>query len=397
MRICFFTSDCVLPTKGGVEKVVHNLSRIFQRKGLSVIIISAFESHGLSSPFEFQYSLPNNTDIIHKANIEFIDDIFRNHPIDIIINASHQADVFELCKIFRNKYSIKLISTLYCTPDALLKGLIDKYAHVRLSDTIWLKKWINMLFIYVLMPYRKYLRKRWIRNKYRYQLDNSDAFVLESGRYESLFLELVKSEGTEKLYSIPNPLSIFSIEMPFENKTKTVLFIARMLIDQKRPDRMIDAWKTIYRKFPDWNLLMIGDGNDKEKIMQYAKKQHVGNIQFIGNAKLDNYYKKAEILCMTSSFEGFGLVLTEALQNGIIPIAFDSYNAVRDIIDDGLTGMLIKPFSIESYAKHLSILMSDTSLRDTMRENIRNKDLSSFSEENVYNKWIILFNQLYRT
>ena len=87
MRICFFTSDCVLPTKGGVEKVVHNLSRIFQRKGLSVIIISAFESHGLSSPFEFQYSLPNNTDIIHKANIEFIDDIFRNHPIDIIINA----------------------------------------------------------------------------------------------------------------------------------------------------------------------------------------------------------------------------------------------------------------------------------------------------------------------
>ena len=170
-----------------------------------------------------------------------------------------------------------------------------------------------------------------------------------------------------------------------------------MLIDQKRPDRMIDAWKTIYRKFPDWNLLMIGDGNDKEKIMQYAKKQHIGNIQFTGNAKLDNYYKKAEILCMTSSFEGFGLVLTEALQNGIIPIAFDSYNAVRDIIDDGLTGMLIKPFSIESYAKHLSILMSDTSLRDTMRENIRNKDLYSFSEENVYNKWIILFNQLYRT
>lgn len=52
-----------------------------------------------------------------------------------------------------------------------------------------------------------------------------------------------------------------------------------------------------------------------------CKKQHVGNIQFIGNAKLDNYYKKAEILCMTSSFEGFGLVLTEALQNGIIPIA----------------------------------------------------------------------------
>ena len=183
----------------------------------------------------------------------------------------------------------------------------------------------------------------------------------------------------------------------FKKKTNTVLFIARTLIDQKRPDRMIDAWKTIYRKFPDWNLLMIGDGNDKEKIMQYAKKQHVGNIQFIGNAKLDNYYKKAEILCMTSSFEGFGLVLTEALQNGIIPIAFDSYNAVHDIIDDGLTGMLIKPFSIESYAKHLSILMSDTSLRDTMRENIRNKDLSSFSEENVYNKWIILFNQLYRT
>ena len=394
MRICFFTTDCVLPTKGGIEKVVYNLSKTFQEKGLSVIIISTTDSNGLEYPFDFQSSLPLSSDILHKDNIAFVDDLIQKYPIDIIINASHQTEVFKLCKLFKDKYSFKLISTLYCTPDALLKGLIDKYAHVRLSSISRLKKWIHILAIFILMPYRKYLRKKWIRNKYRYQLDNSDAFILESERYKSLFLDLVKSESPEKLYCIPNPLSTFSTEKHVANKTKTVLFVARMLIDQKRPDRMIDVWKKIYRKFPDWNLLMIGDGDDKERIIEYSKKRNVDNICFIGNTTLDDYYRKAEILCLTSTFEGFGLVLTEALQNGVIPIAFDSYNAVRDIIDDGMTGMLVKPFSIKGYADKLSILMSDAHLRNTMREKIRDNKLSSFSEDKVYSSWITLFDNL---
>ena len=157
---------------------------------------------------------------------------------------------------------------------------------------------------------------------------------------------------------------------------------------------MIDVWKKIYRKFPDWNLLMIGDGDDKERIIEYSKKRNVDNICFIGNTTLDDYYRKAEILCLTSTFEGFGLVLTEALQNGVIPIAFDSYNAVRDIIDDGMTGMLVKPFSIKGYADKLSILMSDAHLRNTMRGKIRNNKLSSFSEDKVYSSWITLFDNL---
>ena len=245
------------------------------------------------------------------------------------------------------------------------------------------------------MPYRKYLRKKWIKEKYRYQLVSSDAFILESERYKQLFAELIEFDCSDKLYTIQNPLSSFTIVQREVHKSKNVLFIARMLIDQKRPDRMLDIWNLIYEKFPDWKLFMIGDGDDKDLIMEYSKKLNIDNIYFIGNTQLDNYYKNAEILCLTSSFEGFGLVLTEALQNGVIPIAFDSYHAVRDIIDDGLTGVLIKPFSIKNYAKNLAILMSDTNLRNTMRVNIRNKDLSSFSEEVVLSKWISLFNKLF--
>ncbi len=395
MRICFFTTDSVLPTKGGVERVVYNLSKIFQNNGLSVMIISAKDAKGLKCPFENQYALPLQSAIMHKINIEFVDRLFQNNPVDIIINASHQIEVFELSKSLKDKYSLKLISTLYCTPDALLKGLNDKYAHVRLSGDSCLRKWINILWIFLSMPYRKYLRKKWIKEKYRYQLVSSDAFILESERYKQLFAELIEFDCSDKLYTIQNPLSSFTIVQREVHKSKNVLFIARMLIDQKRPDRMLDIWNLIYEKFPDWKLFMIGDGDDKDLIMEYSKKLNIDNIYFIGNTQLDNYYKNAEILCLTSSFEGFGLVLTEALQNGVIPIAFDSYHAVRDIIDDGLTGVLIKPFSIKNYAKNLAILMSDTNLRNTMRVNIRNKDLSSFSEEVVLSKWISLFNKLF--
>ena len=78
MRICFFTTDCVLPTKGGIEKVVYNLSKTFQEKGLSVIIISTTDSNGLEYPFDFQYSLPLSSDILHKDNIAFVDDLIKN-------------------------------------------------------------------------------------------------------------------------------------------------------------------------------------------------------------------------------------------------------------------------------------------------------------------------------
>lgn len=62
---------------------------------------------------------------------------------------------------------------------------------------------------------------------------------------------------------------------------------------------------------------------------------------------------------MTSTFEGFGLVLVEAMQHGCVPIAFDSYPAVRDIISHGENGILIPPFQEEDYSNAIMALTNN--------------------------------------
>lgn len=79
----------------------------------------------------------------------------------------------------------------------------------------------------------------------------------------------------------------------------------------------------------------------------YIRKHNLSNIRIDApTSDVAKYYEESEILVMTSIFEGFGLVLTEAMSRGCIPIAFDSFKSVHDIVDSGRNGMLIKPFMV---------------------------------------------------
>lgn len=71
---------------------------------------------------------------------------------------------------------------------------------------------------------------------------------------------------------------------------------------------------------------------------------------------------------MTSLFEGFGLVLTEAMYYGVVPLAFNSYANVGDIINDKVNGFIIPPFDIKEYADKISSLIDNETLRLQMSE-----------------------------
>ena len=154
---------------------------------------------------------------------------------------------------------------------------------------------------------------------------------------------------------------------------------------------MIKIWKNLYNKFPDWELLMIGDGQDKSILIDYVARNKIKNIRFIPSGSLDLYYSESEILCMTSTYEGFGLVLIESQQNGVIPIAFDSYNAVHDIIQTEYNGILVQPFSLSKYRKKLAELMNSEKLREQYRRNIMKTDWSDFAPNKVGDAWSELF------
>lgn len=127
----------------------------------------------------------------------------------------------------------------------------------------------------------------------------------------------------------------------------------------------------------------------------YIRKHNLSNIRIDApTSDVAKYYEESEILVMNSIFEGFGLVLTEAMSRGCVPIAFDSFKSVHDIVDSGSNGILIKPFKIQDYANGLSQLVQNAHQLKLMCATAL-ETVNKFDIEFIGYQWIKLFLELY--
>lgn len=138
----------------------------------------------------------------------------------------------------------------------------------------------------------------------------------------------------------------------------------------------------------------MGDGPIRQVLEQKASKME--RVVFTGWQDPESFYRDASILCLTSDFEGWGMVLTEAMTFGAVPVAFNSYAAITDIIDDGKTGMLVPPFSHKEFARKLGLLMKDEELRMEMSKNCV-QYVKRFDIQNVADEWERTFGRLKST
>ena len=105
------------------------------------------------------------------------------------------------------------------------------------------------------------------------------------------------------------------------------------------------------------------------------------------------YYEKASIFLMTSAYEGFPMALIESQQNGVVPIAMDSYSSLHDIIENDKNGIIISDNDIKGFVKALKNLMQNQDKRKIMAE----EGLKSCKQYNVgviVDKWERIFNEL---
>ena len=138
-------------------------------------------------------------------------------------------------------------------------------------------------------------------------------------------------------------------------------------------------------------MVIVGDGPIRQELEQ--KSQKMERIIFAGYQEPEPFYRDASILCLTSDFEGWGMVLTEAMTFGAIPVVFNSFAAVTDIIEDGRTGMLVPPFSCKRFARKLAVLMRDEELRAEMSKTCR-KFVQRFDIQNIAEQWEDVFARL---
>jgi len=146
-----------------------------------------------------------------------------------------------------------------------------------------------------------------------------------------------------------------------ESHGKTVLYVGRLSYVDKRPDRLLRIWAGVVPEFPDWCLKIVGDGPYREEMERMVHDLGIaGSVEFCGYAADPSpYYAEASILCLTSEFEGWGMVLAEGQRAGVWPVSFDMCAGVRELVGtDGTRGTLVSPYSEKKYARVLRALMS---------------------------------------
>lgn len=194
---------------------------------------------------------------------------------------------------------------------------------------------------------------------------------------------------------IPNAAKLLGQQ--FSNLSKKRVIAVGRLDYQKGFDRLIQAWELIQENgtFHDWQLDIFGQGEWREMLQQMIDgKRLQANMHICSPTKnIGTEYTHSSLLVMSSNYEGFPMVMIEAMACGLPVVAFDFKCGPKDIIQDGKNGLLVSNGDIQGLADAMMTLMGNEALRKRMGEEAR-KVISTYSEETVMSQWIRLFTDL---
>lgn len=349
-RICFLGYPEPIGDSfgNGVARVEYEMAQLLRNRGHKVFFYHLFSTHQYKKLNSFLIENKIQIALWHMTTLKIKRPIHTSCPL-ISLWHTNPTMIHELGP-FLQKYKIKgNIFLQHRTCEFIFRQL-----H-RLFD--------NLAFLYITMV--------------------SKRMVLLSPGYIPHFFPT--KLFPKKVIDIPN--FIKPIEPEYNEKLKEVLYIGRLNNSQKRLDLLLKIWSSIEAKAPDWKLIICGDGPDKQMLINLSIDLQLQHIEFKGHVtNTDYYFKRASIFCMTSAIEGMPMVLLEAAGHGVVPMAFNTYEAAPDLIKDQYNGRLIRPYNIQEYESSLLELIQNQSLRDNATTFVQ-----QFSADKIINKWENLF------
>lgn len=203
-----------------------------------------------------------------------------------------------------------------------------------------------------------------------------------------------KEWNAKNIITIPNIIDIIHDQSYSKLTNKIALFAGRFSY-QKGLERMLEAWKIVINKRNDWVLKLVGEGEQKKVLIEQCKMLGIEKtVIFKETTKnMMEEYRNASMFLMTSRYEGFGLVLVEAMQCGVPCISFDCPYGPADIIKNGENGILVGNENIEEFANAILKLIDDEDLRKKMGK-AAIESSKDYLPERIMPQWIDLFNKL---
>lgn len=196
-------------------------------------------------------------------------------------------------------------------------------------------------------------------------------------------------KGIDNKTVIPNSLPYKAKEIS-KCKEKKIIAVGR-LSHEKGFDMLIEVWKKLEYHYPDWSLHLYGHGEWDSKLKALIHQYGLKNIHIHPPVKnIQTRYAESSLLVMSSRYEGFGMVLIEAMAAGLPCVSFDCPSGPAHIILDGETGYLVPACHTVQMAERIKQLLDNESLRQSMGRKAQER-AKAFSENEIMNQWKVFY------
>lgn len=389
MKICFYC-DSVF-TFGGVQRV------------LAVLAKSLSKDHDITILTLDDPSL-NDTSMygLNSANINYINLQYPKIPLYENIPCKAYSLLYKTIlpqnKLFSKWYGYS--SFPYTQRSILIKilnqGQYDVVVgvHVFLSfhlasikNCIYAKTigWMHNSYDAFFSIKTSYIGKQ--KNQFKYLMPKLDKIVVLS-RYDQEKFKKELNIHTEVIY---NPLTIIP-KGKSSSDHKKFLAVGRLSLLHKGFDILIEAFAIFAQQNSDWNLDIVGDGPEKELLCSLVNKYHLENRITIHpfTKNIEQYYESASVYILSSRWEGFGLVIFEAMSYAL-PIISSDIPIAKEILENKGVAIIFQSQNIKCLAQKMIEITKQTDL-SKMRETAL-KYAATNTVENITKQWELLISK----
>lgn len=401
MNIAFIWGWPMYEHIGGVQRVTCLLTREFQRRGIKVYFVALMRKNGKESYLshlkrEYSQDLHNYTFIAPQIIIELdktlseakasVRAFVENEHIDFVIQQEPTPWSFAILDAL--PLNVVKVIVKHNKPLEIngLERLIYKRYHPKgIINKIKTK-------LYIMLPIIPRFRDLYVARKtYIGATKHADRLCLLSRHFIPRLKRFVPKIDMSRVCAISNPSTFKPQSFDFSKKDKKVIMVCRMENSTKNVSDFLKAWSIVEKKHPDWCAELVGDGTDLGTLKKQAQNLKLNNCRFLGyQSNVAAVFASAKINCLCSWFEGFGMVIVESFAFGCVTISYNTFEAVRDTIDDEVNGMIVYSNKPQELAEKICYLIENPHMLDRMAKKSLEK-CKAFNVENIVDQWINLY------
>ena len=353
LNICFLSGD--MSRTGGTERVLSIIANeLSKQKNKFNIHILSITNENNTSYFNLENEIKNDR-ILKSKDVNFKKQYFqvvkgirhyiKENNIDILIDVEVIASLFSIPATRFTK--TKLISWEH------FNFYEDNGSHLRIYARKLAARFSNCIITLTEHDKQNYLNNLDIKGKVEY---------------------------------IYNPIEEVD-DMECNIKSKQIISVGRLTY-QKGFDMLCDVAKVVLKDNKGWKWLILGDGEDKDKLRSKIKEYGLENKLILkGNvSNVEEYYKNSSLYVMTSRFEGLPMTLLEAKTYKLPIVSFSCLTGPSEIVKNNVNGYLINPENVEAMSNKLNILMNDENKLKEFSSNAQ-IDIEKFELKPIIEKW----------